>query len=86
MEEVGIRVLYAEFSYNNSYQQSLKMAPFVVLYGRMCQTLLFWSETNGQFSNPAFCKRPTSKFIWLGKTYELRNQGRRAMPIIGEET
>jgi hypothetical protein len=45
MEEVGIRVLYAEFSYNNSYQESLKMAPFVVLYGRMCQTLLFWSET-----------------------------------------
>jgi transposase InsO family protein len=26
-------VLYAEFSYNNSYQQSLKMAPFEMLYG-----------------------------------------------------
>jgi hypothetical protein len=24
---------YAEFSYNNSYQESLKMAPFVMLYG-----------------------------------------------------
>jgi hypothetical protein len=35
---------YAEFSYNNSYQESLKMAPFEMLCGRRCQTLLFWSE------------------------------------------
>jgi hypothetical protein len=35
---------YAEFSYNNSYQESFKMAPFEKLYGRRCQTLLFWSE------------------------------------------
>jgi hypothetical protein len=35
---------YAEFSYNNNYQESLKMAPFELLYGRRCQTPLFWSE------------------------------------------
>jgi hypothetical protein len=35
----------AEFSYNNSYQASLKMAPFDALYGRSCRTLLNWSET-----------------------------------------
>ena len=32
---------YAEFSYNNSYQKSLKMAPFEALYGRKCKTPLF---------------------------------------------
>jgi transposase InsO family protein len=32
---------YVEFSYNNSYQESLKMAPFEMLYGRRCQTPLF---------------------------------------------
>jgi hypothetical protein len=36
---------YVEFSYNNSYQESLKMAPFEMLYDRRCRTLLFWSET-----------------------------------------
>jgi hypothetical protein len=36
---------YAEFSYNNTYQESLKMAPFEMLYGRRCSTPLFWSES-----------------------------------------
>jgi hypothetical protein len=33
-----------EFSYNNSYQSSLKMAPFEALYGRRCRTPLNWSQ------------------------------------------
>jgi hypothetical protein len=36
---------YVEFSYNNNNQESLKMAPFEMLYGRRCRTPLFWSET-----------------------------------------
>jgi hypothetical protein len=36
---------YVEFSYNNSYQKSLKIALFEMLYGHRCQTPLFWSET-----------------------------------------
>jgi transposase InsO family protein len=35
----------AKFSYNNSYQSSLKMPPFEALYGRRCRTLLSWSQT-----------------------------------------
>ena len=34
----------AEFSYNNNFQKSLKMAPFEALYGRRCRSLLNWSE------------------------------------------
>jgi hypothetical protein len=37
-------LLYMEFSYNNSYQASIKMAPFEALYGQQCRTLLFWSQ------------------------------------------
>jgi hypothetical protein len=36
---------YVEFSYNISYQDSLKMAPFEMLYGHRCRTPLFSSET-----------------------------------------
>jgi hypothetical protein len=39
---------YAEFSYNNSYQESLKMMLFEMLSGHRCQTPLFWSETREQ--------------------------------------
>ena len=44
---------FAEFAYNNSYQSSLKKAPFEVLYGRRCRTPLNWSETGErQFFGP----------------------------------
>jgi IS30 family transposase len=35
---------YVEFSYNNSYQKSLNMSPFEVLYRCKCRTPLFWNE------------------------------------------
>jgi hypothetical protein len=35
---------WAEFSHNNNYQESLKMALFEVLYGRRCPTPLNWIE------------------------------------------
>jgi hypothetical protein len=35
---------WAEFSYNNNYQESLKMAPFEALYGRQYRTPLNWIE------------------------------------------
>jgi hypothetical protein len=38
-------LLFAKFSYNNSYQASLKMVPFEALYGRKSRTPLYWSET-----------------------------------------
>jgi hypothetical protein len=34
----------AEFSYNNSYQESLRITPFEALYGRHCRTPMNWIE------------------------------------------
>jgi hypothetical protein len=36
---------YGMFSYNNSYQVSIEMAPFEALYGWHFRTPLFWSQT-----------------------------------------
>jgi hypothetical protein len=48
---------YAEFSYNNSYQASLKMSPFEALYGRKCRTPLYWDQTGErQFFGPELIK------------------------------
>ncbi|KAA3474609.1 DNA/RNA polymerases superfamily protein [Gossypium australe] len=33
-----------EFAYNNSFQSSIKMAPYQALYGRKCRTSLYWTE------------------------------------------
>jgi hypothetical protein len=41
---------------------------------------------NEKCLDPTFCKKPRSKFIWLGRICELHNRGRRAMSIIGEES
>jgi transposase InsO family protein len=38
------RLPYAEFSYNNIYQDSLKMAPLQALYGTNCRTPLHWDQ------------------------------------------
>ncbi|KAA3484018.1 integrase [Gossypium australe] len=37
-------ILLVEFSYNNHYQSSIKMAPYEALYGRKCRTPLYWTE------------------------------------------
>jgi hypothetical protein len=38
------RLPYAEFSYNNNYQDRLKMSPFEALYVRNCRTRLHWGQ------------------------------------------
>jgi hypothetical protein len=41
---------------------------------------------NGKCLDLTFCKKSRSKFVGLGRTCELHNRGRRATPIIGEES
>ena len=33
-----------EFAYNNSYQESIQMAPYEALYGRQCRSPICWTE------------------------------------------
>ena len=34
-----------EFSYNNNYQSTIGMAPYKMLYGRKCRSLVHWYKT-----------------------------------------
>jgi hypothetical protein len=53
---------YTEFSYNNSYQSSLKMLPFEALYGRKCRTPLMWTEVGDRIiEGPDFIKEAEDK-------------------------
>jgi hypothetical protein len=52
----------AGFSYNNNYQESIKMAPFEALYGRRCRTPLNWSESGERwFFRPDMVKEMEEK-------------------------
>ena len=47
----------AEFSYNNSYQENIRMAPFEALYGKKCRTPLNWVEVGDHgYFGPNFIK------------------------------
>lgn len=52
----------AEYSYNNSYHESIKMTPFEALYGRRCRTPLNWSEPGEKyFFGPNLVKEAEEK-------------------------
>jgi len=52
----------AEFSYNNSYQESIHMAPFEALYGQKCRTPLNWVEVGDRgYFGPDFIKETREK-------------------------
>jgi hypothetical protein len=80
-------LLYAEFSYNNNYQESLKMAPFEMLYGCRCRTPLFWSESGERkVFGPDILQEVEKQVHMIRENLRVANRGRRAMPIIGEES
>jgi hypothetical protein len=59
---------YAEFSYNNRYQASIKMSPFEALYGRKCQTPLMWSNIGEKtLEGSAFVKEAEEKVALIRK-------------------
>jgi len=51
-----------EFTYNNSYQASIEMAPYEALYGRRCRTPLCWyQDGESVFVGPELLQQTTEK-------------------------
>jgi hypothetical protein len=72
---------FAKFSYNNSYQASLQMAPFEALYGRKCRTPLNWSKTGeNQVFGPDVIKEAKEQVQLIRNRLKAAHLDRRVMP------
>nr|GEZ14433.1 putative reverse transcriptase domain, ribonuclease H-like domain, aspartic peptidase domain protein [Tanacetum cinerariifolium] len=55
-----------EFSYNNSYHASIKVAPFEALYGRKCRSPVCWAEVGDtQLTGPKIIHESTEKIVQI---------------------
>ncbi|KAI3712403.1 hypothetical protein L1987_70959 [Smallanthus sonchifolius] len=55
-----------EFSYNNSYQTSINMAPFEALYSRKCRSPICWNEIGeAQITGPKLIQETSDKIIQI---------------------
>ena len=55
-----------EFSYNNSYHSSIRMAPFEALYGRKCRSPLAWAQVgDSQIMGPEIVEETTNNIIQI---------------------
>ncbi|GJT86579.1 putative reverse transcriptase domain-containing protein [Tanacetum coccineum] len=55
-----------EFSYNNSYDASIKAAPYEALYGRKCRSPVCWAEVGeAQLTGPEMIQETTEKIILI---------------------
>ncbi|GKC17962.1 putative reverse transcriptase domain-containing protein [Tanacetum coccineum] len=55
-----------EFSYNNSYQTSIKAAPYEALYGHKCRSPVCWSEVgDSQLTGPEMIRETTEKIVQI---------------------
>ncbi|GJZ56488.1 putative reverse transcriptase domain-containing protein [Tanacetum coccineum] len=59
---LDVHLPLVEFSYNNSYNSSVRCAPFEALYGRMCRSPIMWAEVGeGQLIGPELVQETTEK-------------------------
>ena len=66
-----------EFSYNNSYQASIQMAPYEALYGRPCRSPLCWTKVGeSSITGPDLIKDTFEK-VSLRRQHLLTAQSRQ---------
>jgi hypothetical protein len=63
---------FVEFAYNNSYQESLKMSAFEVLYGRQCKIPISWSNPMDRITiGPDMMKEMEQQVVQIRKNMKI---------------
>nr|GFA50114.1 putative reverse transcriptase domain-containing protein [Tanacetum cinerariifolium] len=72
-----------EFSYNNSYYASIKVAPFEALYDRKCRSPVCWNEV-GEFhlTGPEIVQETTEKIVQIKQRIQAAHDHQRVMQIL----
>ena len=58
-------ILLMEFTYNNSYQSSIGMAPYKALYGMKCRALVCWTDLNEHKVIGPDIVKETKEKVWV---------------------
>ena len=66
-----------EFSYNNSYQASIQMAPYEAIYGRPCRSPICWTEVGESSTKGLDLIRDTTEKVGLIRKRLLTAQSRQ---------
>ncbi|GJR14313.1 putative reverse transcriptase domain-containing protein [Tanacetum coccineum] len=66
--DIDTHLPLAEFSYNNSYQSSIRCAPFEALYGRNCRSPVLWAEIGeSRLIGLELVQKTTDKVVLIDK-------------------
>nr|GFB01332.1 putative reverse transcriptase domain-containing protein [Tanacetum cinerariifolium] len=68
-----------EFSYNNSYHDSIKAAPFRALYGRKCRSPICWGKFGDiQLTGPKIIHETTKKIVQIRQRLQVARDRQRS--------
>ena len=74
-----------EFAYNNSYQASIKVAPYEALYGRKCRSPICWDDVEERrLLGPEIVQQIVDKIQVIKEWLQTGKVGRRVMQTLEE--
>lgn len=79
LESWDMKLLLEEFTYNNNYHVSIRMAPYKALYGRKCKSPMHWDEV-GEMSliGPELVQHTAQMVEKIRETMKISQDGQKS--------